>query len=399
MQTIPRVILAAACAAALSGAAGAAQPAPTRHDDTPRYQVTILPSLGGTNSRANSIDDLGIIGGYSKPAGNAVRHAAIWFGGQVFDLGTLGGGNSSIAWPVKNNVFLMSGISETGDVNPLGETWSCGFFFATSGNICYGFVKPLLGGAMLPLLPLPGGLNSYGAGTNNWGRTVGWAENGYHDPECAPDSDQVLQFKPVYWNYGAGDRPHELPLVSGDTSGAATAINDRGQIVGISGTCDQAVGRASAKHAVMWSNGHVTDLGNIGGDLFNTPGAINQAGDIIGFAGTVPGDGDGTFTHAFAKFRNRPMQDLGVLYSADISSTATDINERRQIVGYSTDGTTTRAFLWQNGQMMDLKMLAPDFAGSLVLANSIDDFGRIVGRGIDPATGAIVAFLAVPVRN
>ena len=401
MQTISRVILAAACAAALSGAAGAAQQAPGRHDDTPRYRVTILSSLGGTNSRANSIDDLGLIGGYSKPAGNAVRHASVWFGQQQRDLGTLGGPafNSSMAWPVKNNWFLVSGISETGAVNPLGETWSCGFFFATSGKICYGFVMSVLGGPMLPLFPLPGGLNSYATGTNNWGRTVGWAENGFHDPECAPDSDQVLQFKPVYWNFGRGNDPQELPLLTGDSSGAATAINDRGQIVGISGICDQAVGRASARHAVMWSNGNVTDLGNIGGDLFNTPGAINQNGDIVGFAGTVPGDANGTFTHAFAKFRNQPMQDLGVLYPADISSTGTGINLRRQVVGYSTDGTTTRAFLWQNGQMLDLTMLAPDFTGRLVLANDIDDCGRIVGRGIDPAPGAIVAFLATPVGH
>jgi probable HAF family extracellular repeat protein len=398
MQTISRVILAAACAAALSGTATAAQQSTTHHD-TPRYRITILSSLGGNNSRANSIDDLGIIGGYSKPAGNAVRHASVWAYGQQLDLGTLGGPNfnSSVAWPVKNNVFLISGISETGAVNPLGETWSCGAFFATSGNICYGFVKSLLGGPMLPLYPLAGGLNSYATGTNDFGRTVGWAENGYHDPECAPDSDQVLQFKPVYWNFGAGHQPHELPLLSGDTSGAATAINDRGQIVGISGSCDQSVGRATARHAVMWSNGHVADLGNIGGDLWNTPGAINENGDVVGFAGTQPGDTAGDFTRAFAKFRNRPMQDLGVLYPADFSSTATGINARRQIVGYSTDGPNTRAFLWQDGRMMDLKMLAPDFDGQLVLANDIDDFGRIVGRGVDPVTGFIVAFLATPV--
>jgi hypothetical protein len=34
-----------------------------------------------------------------------------------------------------------------------------------------------------------------------------------------------------------------LPLIAGDSSGATTAINDRGQAVGISGSCDQAVGR------------------------------------------------------------------------------------------------------------------------------------------------------------
>ena len=398
MQPISRVILAVASATAFAGNAGAAGTT-QQHHDQPRYRITILSTLGGTNSRANSIDDLGIVGGYSMPAGNAVRHASVWAYGRQIDLGSLGGAsfNSSVAWPVKNNVFLVSGISETGATNPLGETWSCGFFFATSGNICYGFVKSLLGGPMLPLYPLPGGLNSYATGTNDLGRTVGWAENGYHDPECADDADQVLQFKPVFWNFGSGE-PHALPLLDGDTSGAATAINDRGQIVGISGKCDQAVGRATARRAVMWTNGHVSDLGDIGGDLWNTPGAINENGDVVGFAATTPDDVAGDFTHAFVKLRNRPMQDLGVLYPEDTNSTATGINLRRQVVGYSNHGNVTRAFLWQDGRMMDLKTLAPDFRGQLVLANDIDDFGRIVGRGTDPDTGASIAFLATPVR-
>jgi hypothetical protein len=47
---------------------------------------------------------------------------------------------------------------------------------------------------------------------------------------------------------------------------------------------------------------------------------------------------------------------------------------------------------------MDLASLAPEFAGQLVLANDIDDFGRIAGRGVDPVTGETVAFVATPTR-
>src|SRR5439155_1650329 len=71
---------------------------------------------------------------------------------------------------------------------------------------------------------------------------------------------QVLQFRPAMSTLGTPDQIHELPLIPGDTSGAATAINDNGQIVGISGICDQAVGRHTAKHAVLWENGGVTDI-------------------------------------------------------------------------------------------------------------------------------------------
>ena len=402
MQTISRTILAAACAAAFAGAATAAE-APQRHDSQ-RYTITVLTGLGGTNSRANSLDDLGIVGGYSKPTGNAVRHATLWSlraPGTPVDLSSLGGAafNSSIAWPVKNNVGLISGISETGAVNPLGETWSCGFFFATSGNVCYGFVMSIFDPSktLHPLKPLSGGINSYATGTNDWGTTVGWAENGVHDTTCASDSDQVLQFKPVTWSLGQERPRRQLPLISGDTSGAATAINDRDQIVGISGTCDQAVGRKTAAHAVLWENGRVTDLGNLGGDAWNTPTAINEAGDVAGFAGTDPADVDGNFTHAFLKRRGHAMQDLGVL-PGDISSTATAINLFGQVVGYSNDAAGhIRAVVWQNGVPVELGPLAPDFDGSLVLANDINDFGVIAGRGLD-ASGAIVAFIATPVH-
>jgi probable HAF family extracellular repeat protein len=401
MQSISRTILAAAVAVALAGTAAAAE-APQRHD-AQRYTITVLETLGGTNSRANSLDDLGIVGGYSKPAGNAVRHATLWslYSHGALDLGSLGGPgfNSSVAWPVKNNVGLISGISETGAVNPLGETWSCGFFFATSGNVCYGFVMSVFDPhhTLHALKPLSGGINSYATGTNDWGTTVGWAENGVHDSTCASDSDQQLQFKPVTWSLGQ-DRPRrQLPLISGDTSGAATAINDRDQIVGISGTCDQAVGRRTATHAVLWENGRVTDLGNLGGTSWNTPTAINEAGDIVGFAGTDPDDIDGNFTHAFVKRRHQSMQDLGVL-TGDISSTATAINLVGQVVGYSNDASGhIRAVVWQNGTPIELGSLAPDFDGSLVLANDINDFGVIVGRGLDD-TGAIVAFVATPAR-
>jgi len=71
-----------------------------------------------------------------------------------------------------------------------------------------------------------------------------------------------------------------------DTSGAATAINDNDQIVGISGICDQAVGRQHGQaRQFSGKNGGVIDLGNLGAQWWNTPTAINQRGDIVGFAG------------------------------------------------------------------------------------------------------------------
>jgi hypothetical protein len=43
-------------------------------------------------------------------------------------------------------------------------------------------------------LPLfPGGYNSFATGTNGRRQTVGWSENGVHDPTCT--GTQVLQFR------------------------------------------------------------------------------------------------------------------------------------------------------------------------------------------------------------
>src|SRR5207249_8728154 len=137
-------------------------------------------------------------------------------------------------------------------------------------------------GKMRPL-PTLGGNNGFATGANNRGQVVGWAENTCHDPTCVPP--QVLQFRPVFWEAGRGDQIHEFPLIPGDTSGAATAINDQRQAVGISGICDQAIGRHTAKHAVLWENGGVTDIGDLGAAWWNTPTAINQGGDVVGFAG------------------------------------------------------------------------------------------------------------------
>lgn len=81
-------------------------------------------------------------------------------------------------------------------------------------------------------LPTLGGTNGFATGTNNKGQIVGWAENTVHDPTCV--APQVLQFRAVAWGPKEG-QIRELPPLPGDTVSAATALNDRGQVVGISG--------------------------------------------------------------------------------------------------------------------------------------------------------------------
>ncbi len=358
------------------------------------YRVTNLPSLGGTVSRGNSIDDRGWVAGYSNLAGNQSRHATLWLKGSVIDLGTLGGPNSSVAWSVKNNRGILAGIAQTATPDPLGENWSCSAFFpaaTATGYICLGFVWE---DGVMRALPTLGGNNGFATGANNRGQVVGWAENTVHDPTCVPP--QVLQFRAVVWGPGNG-QIQELPPLPGDTSGAATAINDRGQVVGISGTCDQAVGRFTAAHAVLWDTGTVTDIGNLGGTTWNTPMAINQSGDVVGFASQPGDDPDNPQLRAFLWTRRGGIQNLGTL-PGDVYSEAHGINEQRQVVGTSCDaGGNCRAFVWEDGVMKDLNALvAPGYTGVLTTAQDINDRGEITGRAFVASTGERPAFLAIP---
>ena len=103
---------------------------------------------------------------------------------------------------------------------------------------------------------------------------VGWAETAVHDPTCT--DAQVLQFRATLWDPKSGSngkiKARELAPLPGDSASAATAINDGGQAVGISGKCDQAVGRYSALHAVLWNkNGKPSEIPNLGGVTWHTP--------------------------------------------------------------------------------------------------------------------------------
>ena len=296
---------------------------------------------------------------------------------------------------MKNTEGIIVGISQTADPEPLGEAWSSAAFY--SGPYAVGFINLafVLEDRQMRALPnFPGGDNGFATGANNLRQVVGWAENDVHDPTCV--SPQVLQFRPAMWTLGPPDQIQDLPLIAGDSSGAATAINDNGQIVGISGICDQAVGRYTAAHAVLWENGGVTDLGNLGALYWNTPTAINQQGDIVGFAG-APDDPDGNFLQAFIWTVENGIQPLGFL-PGDVHSEAYGINERRQVVGLSCDADgNCRAFIWENGVMQDLNDLKQaSFSATLETAKDINDKGEITGRALDPNTGVRTAYLAVP---
>src|SRR5262249_49883434 len=121
-----------------------------------------------------------------------------------------------------------------------------------------------------------------------------------------------------------------------DSTSAALAINDRGQIVG-----DSYAQALHTTHAVYYSPGGVIDLGTLGG--LSSANAINSAGQVVGESGTASGN------HAFiTDLASMQMQDLNDLIPPGTGwklFEATDINDAGQIVGSGNINGQTHAYL------------------------------------------------------
>jgi probable HAF family extracellular repeat protein len=360
------------------------------------YSVRTLPTLGGQLTNAGiGINNRGWVSGTSDLPGDTVTRAALWRDGRLTDLGTLGGANSAVAFPSHNDHFVV-GVAETAKLNPYGEDWSCDAFFVgpPTHHDCLGFVWQHNEMTALPTL---GGDNGFAAGSNRLGQVVGWAEDGKRDSTCT--GTQVEQFRAVLWE-ARTYRPRELVPLPGDSTSAAVAINDRGQVVGISGACGTAVGGVSARHAVLWdAQGQPHDLGNIGGTQWNTPDAINDRGVVTGFANVAAAPTAGTlYPHAFIWTAQTGMRDLGTLPGDQISE-GLGINDQDQIVGLSCQANfvNCRAFIWQDGRMLNLNTLVTGFSGTLANAGDINDRGVVTGQASIGSSTA--AYIATPVRD
>jgi probable HAF family extracellular repeat protein len=151
-------------------------------------------------------------------------------------------------------------------------------------------------------------------------------------------------------------------------------MNNRGQVAGNSNMPGDLT-----FHPFLWDkkNG-IIDLGTLGGDN-GTVDYINKAGDVVGKA-----DLPGSQLHDGFLWRKGTMTDLGTL-AGDPCTRANWINEKRQIVGNSSDCTTAlHAILWEDGgPAVDLNTLIPPNSGlQLVNALDINDQGEIAGLGV-----------------
>ncbi|BAY41350.1 hypothetical protein NIES2111_57460 (plasmid) [Nostoc sp. NIES-2111] len=166
-------------------------------------------------------------------------------------------------------------------------------------------------------------------------------------------------------------------------------INDLGQAVGSSENLEGET-RAFRTAPNSRINPLTDDLGTLGGSQ-SEAADINNLGQVVGSSTNASGQ--------LRAFRTAPnsrinplTDDLGTL--GGTNSVGIAINNLGQVVGYSetTSGDRSHAFLYDNGQMLDLNDLIPPIPGvTLDFAGGINDLGQIV------ASGSNRAFLLTPI--
>jgi probable HAF family extracellular repeat protein len=361
-----------------------------------QYTLHDLGVLGnGNNSAAFDMSSVGWIAGSSNLVPGGPQHAILWFGaGPLVDLGTLGGSNSGADGP---NLYGEAAVgSELATADPNGEDF-CGY---GTHLACRGALWRW--GKLRALPNLPGGRNANAFEVNNLGQVVGWAETGVRDASCAKATpSQVFQLQAVKWEPDGHLRV--LPPLQGDTVAFAMGMNNLGQAVGSSGTCNtQGLPPANVTglHAVLWErDGRPKYLGTLGDaehTASNNASSINDRGDVVGTSEYT----DGT-VHSFLWTEARGMQDLGTL-SPDafvtVAGCCRTVNNLDEVVGFSISPSGTTAFRWKDGHMQDLNTLIPANSPLLLLgAYSINDVGEIAGQGcVLPACSEMHAFRLTP---
>ena len=213
---------------------------------------------------------------------------------------------------------------------------------------------------MFDLGTLPGGNASYATAINDRGDVVGYGGINSYGPEFREVVQGFVWQNGTMRPVGALYCPCTFNIRYGASS--AFAISDTGWVVGESQT-----NRQTFKGAFVWQDGAMRGL-DFGGPVLADARAfgINDIQEIVGDARD----------RAFV-MRDGVSRDLGVLPGFAASS-GRAVNNKGQVAGVSTNAAgTTRGFLWDLGTMRDLGVLPGDVASE---ARAINDLSDIVGR-------------------
>jgi len=166
----------------------------------------------------------------------------------------------------------------------------------------------------------------------------------------------------------------------GGSESFAFAINDHGDVVGLSRTAGDLT-----THAFLYRNGALTDLAplNSGNVQTTGPSDISNHGLIASGA-----DDNGTYTPALYDARARAVAFLGSLNGVSFG-VATSVNEHGHTVGYSyIDDLNRHAFIFRHGLMSDLGSF-----GGYSAALGINEHDAVVGFASETVNGFAHAFV------
>jgi probable HAF family extracellular repeat protein len=331
--------------------------------------ITDLGTLPGINNSCPIwLSENGMIAGGSENGitdpvtGSPEARATLWKEEEIIDLGTLGG-SESFALAVNSRGQVVGAAA-----NAIPDPFSL-FGFGTQTRAF------LWQNGVMKDLDTLGGPDAFAASINEEGQIAGCSyTNSTRNPTTG-----VPTLAPFLWNRR---RMTNLGTLGG-TSGCASLINNRGQVMGGSNLKGDKV-----SHGFVWDRGVFTDLGSFGGNV--SPEWLDEAGEVVGNVSIT-----NTVQHAFL-WKNGLLTDLGTL-PGDISSNAIVANGGR-VVGVSGDSSgNVRGFLWENGgPMVDLSSLIPsNSALQPVVPFAINRRGEIAGTGF-LLNGDARGFLLIP---
>jgi probable HAF family extracellular repeat protein len=329
--------------------------APSAHGQDKPYTYVPVGAFGNNHYPGSPLYDVNELG-QAVGAGNTntpgFSRSLFWEAGEVSNLGSNYQSARAAASAI-NDVGDIVGFSDISDYEP-GQPF-------------------LLRDGKMRMLGTGFGSGSWAsaAAINNAGEIVGSRRAGSGTPE-----------RGFVWRNGSYTDLGSLGATDADvgrygTLTSAEDINDRGQIVGSS-----VPGPRKPPHPFLWENGSMRDLGIPGPDVEASQAfALNNGGQVVG-SGFLPG----VMTQAMM-WDDGQMTVIGALPSGR-SSEAHDINDRGEVVGYSTvddDGSGNydiRAFLWKDGELRGLNDLVKNLPANVQLqsAEAINEDGVIVGR-------------------
>ncbi len=287
---------------------------------------------GGADSQAISINDRGQVVGQASAAGGALHAFRTSATGTLAapgaDLGILPGGGASMAFAI-NDCGQVVGDALAADGHDHAFRTSATGTLADPGA---------------DLGTLPGYRDGRAVGINDRGQVAGFAEPAYPRPLPALDRARVFRTSATGT---LGDPGADLGTLPGYRASKATAINDRGQVVGY------ALAAHGPLHAFRTSaTGTLGDLGTDLGGLPNAPDswalAINNRGQVVGFAfDSADPDLDHQTAFLYDAAATPPLRDLNTLIPAG-SGVALDeavgINDAGQIAATGTVAGQRHAF-------------------------------------------------------